>query len=257
MSRELSDDTRRLIRAALAEEPTPDGAHRAQLRRKVLARAAAGTVVSLVGTSVAKASASSVLSMAASGVGLGFGVGLALVGAAHFAFEPSAPAGIAGSAAAQSTRSAPARSIEHAALRAARPSALPPPASAEVLAGERVTAPPASAPLSLSPRAPVSASSIASSRTDSGPLRAELDLMARVQGALRDGDGARALELIALYDARHPSGVLETERLAAEVFAACQIGDGARARRAAPRFLARDSASALAARVKSSCASDP
>jgi hypothetical protein len=85
-------------------------------------------------------------------------------------------------------------------------------------------------------------------------LRAELDLMAQVQEALRDAQGARALELIARYDARYPSGLLETERLAAEVFAACQVGDAARARGAARRFLARDSASALAARVKSACA---
>lgn len=255
MSRELSDDARHLIRTALAEERTPDGAHRAQLRRKVLARAAAGTVASLVGTSVAKASASSVLSMVASGVGLGFGVGLVLVGAAHFAFEPSAPVGNALSASAPSARSAPARNVESPAPSATA-TVLSPPVSAEPSAGDRDSAPPAPARSPLGTRAATSVASLPSSRVENGPLRAELDLMARVQGALRDGDGVSALELIALYDARHPGGVLETERLAAEVFAACQIGDRGRARRAAPRFLARDSASALAARVKSSCASD-
>jgi hypothetical protein len=84
-------------------------------------------------------------------------------------------------------------------------------------------------------------------------LRAELELMNQVQLALRDGRAVRALELVARHAAVFPQGQLTNERLAAEAFAACQIGDVERARRAAAAFLRRDSSSALALRVKNTC----
>jgi outer membrane protein assembly factor BamD (BamD/ComL family) len=84
-------------------------------------------------------------------------------------------------------------------------------------------------------------------------LRAELELMSQVQTALRDNRGVRALSLLERYDDAFPRGQLGTERLAAEVFAACQVGDVARARRAATKFLQRDASSTLAERVKGAC----
>jgi hypothetical protein len=77
--------------------------------------------------------------------------------------------------------------------------------------------------------------------------------MSQVQAALRDNRGAQALSLLERYDDSFPRGQLGTERLAAEVFAACQVGDVARAGRAATRFLQRDSSSPLAQRVKGAC----
>ena len=246
MSRELNDEARALIRAARTDEQAPGGAHRARLRQKVLARAAAGSVVTLLGESVAQAGAHSLSSVVASSVGIGFGVGLVLAGAAPLAFSPSPAAhSVQAQAPTGSGRAAPRRRV------------VPESALAD---GER-PAPPWTAPVA-------SASSRELSEVNAAPaprrpslvappesaLRSELDLMARVQEALRDNQGARALLLIASYDARHPSGVLASERLAAEVFAACQTGDRARARRAADRFLAQDGASSLAARVRNACA---
>jgi len=247
MTRELSDEARSLIRHAVAEERPPGPAHRERLRHAILARAAAGGVVTLVGASVAKASTPSLFSVVATSVGVGFGAGLVLIGAAELALNPSATAPRA-----DPTTGVAARGTNEprAALARPLPSAMAPAA----------TVPPASSEASEEP-SPVNTAAaeareleVAPSATAGSALRAELDLMAQVQEALRDGRGARALELIAHYDTQYPSGMLETERLAAEVFAACQTGDAARARRVAARFLARDSVSALAERVKHSCA---
>jgi hypothetical protein len=119
----------------------------------------------------------------------------------------------------------------------------------------------ASAPASASGRYPGKQAEIGDSRalgdfsgSASEPdLREELELMGEVQAALRDGLGARALELTALHAGRFPRGQLARERLAAEVFAACQAGQSERALRAASRFLERDSSSLLAERVRNAC----
>lgn len=235
MGRELSEHARAAIRAGLAAEAPPSPAHRARLRRSVLVRAAAGGAL-LAGSGVAKASAVSLFATVASSVGVGFGAGLVLLGAAQLTLAPTSSGAAAhGERAVVSARSlAPARAIPIA------PGPVigeVPPEPSAALAHRLEFAP---------PRTPVSAVS-------GSPLRAELDLMAQVQEALRDGRGTRALRLIADYDARYPSGVLERERLAAEVFAACLVGDHTRAQRAAQLYLAQDRSSALASRVEKSC----
>lgn len=246
MSRELNSEARSVIRAALAAERGPDSAHRARLRQKVLSRVAAGGVVTLLGESVAQASAHSLSAAVASSLGVGFGVGLVLAGAAQFTFLPSSPA----SSAQLLDRPVSGRAVARQSVDPRRTLAVaaPPVPSATATVGSASPRPETaerSAPLKPWKEA-----------APDSPLRSELDLLARVQEALRDNRGARALALIASYDARHPSGALESERLAAEVFAACQTGDQKRARRAAERFLVRDGASALAARVRNACAYD-
>jgi hypothetical protein len=254
MTRELSDDARSLIRAAVAEERGPDRAHRARVRRELEVRVAAGGALTFAGASVAKAAAGhSVLATVTSFVGLGFGAGLVLAGAAQVVLSPNA-APLAPESPAKLAASARTSHAEFA---------LPPPApplaeSAASAAPEphEVRRPGENTALELpsgKTRALGDAALPGENARASSSLRAELDLMAQVQGALRDGQAARALELIARYDARYPSGSLVNERLAAEVFAACSIGDRARAARVAALFLARDSVSALAGRVKKAC----
>jgi hypothetical protein len=104
------------------------------------------------------------------------------------------------------------------------------------------------------PPAAVSTPLPASSSAEEDSLERELELMAEVQGALRDGRSELALELVQRHAAAFPNGQLVNERLAAETFAACRSGDPARARRAAALFLARDATSALASRVRNTCA---
>ncbi len=83
-------------------------------------------------------------------------------------------------------------------------------------------------------------------------LEQELAALERVQAELRSGRGETALAL--LDSSRSRGTVLAEERLAAEVFAACQAGQVERARRAAQSFLARNSGSFLTERVRRSCA---
>jgi hypothetical protein len=245
MTRELSDDARSFIVHALSEEAPPSPVHRGRLRRAVIARAAAagGGAAVLVGTSVAKAGAKSLLLAALGSAGVGLGAGVVFAGAAHFAFAPPA----APEAAASAVWQAPA--VPHVAAPVA---ALPRAVSVDGASAEAPSVPePAVMP---PPRGSLASAAPATSAAPGPALRAELDLLAEVQGALRDHQAARALELIARYDARFPRGSLVNERLAAEVFAACQIGEPARAKRVAALFLQADSTSALAVRVRSACA---
>jgi len=255
VTRELNDEARSLIRAALSDEHVPGAAHRARLRQKVLARAAAGGIATVLG-GAAQASAQPLSLIVASSLGIGVGVGLLLVGAAQLALPTRASLSPEPSARPMTARvldrreQAPRR--ESVVEVARTPSAEAPETSpSQSTAGEKSAAPPS---LKRNAEAIAPSSSISTDR--GSPLRAELDLMTRVQEALRDSQGTRALALITSYDALHPNGLLKSERLAAEVFAACQMGDRTRARRAAERFLAKDSSSSLAVRVKNSCA-DP
>jgi len=258
MTRELNDEARSLIRAALSDEHGPGPAHRARLRRKVLARAAAGGIATVVGGGAAQASAQSLSAIVASSVGVGLGVGLLLAGAAQLAFPTSSSGSPAPSARSANTpvldrrEQAPRRApvVEEAQAPTAE---VPQTSPGESTAGEKSAAPP-TLKRNADAIAPSSSSSSSSGTDHGSPLRAELDSMARVQEALRDSQGTRALTLIANYDALYPNGVLKSERLAAEVFAACQLGDRTRARNAAERFLAKDSGSSLAVRVRNSCA---
>jgi outer membrane protein assembly factor BamD (BamD/ComL family) len=87
----------------------------------------------------------------------------------------------------------------------------------------------------------------------SAELAEELANLRRVQEALRAGRGAEALRLLDAGSSRLDQGQLRQERLAAEVFAACQSGEVERARRAARRFLDENPATPSAARLQSSC----
>jgi hypothetical protein len=250
MTRDLSDETRALIRNALAAEVPPTHEHRSRLRRGVIARAAAaGGVALLLGSSVAKAGGKSLLLTALGSAGVGVGAGLVFAGAAHFAFDaPSAPEAAQSAQVARvaASRAAPARAMPVSSEPASVDEARPEPADVGEV-GEPAPA------LAAAPRA-VGEGRAAPVASAGSALRAELDLMTEVQSALRDGQGARSLDLLARYDARFPHGALTNERLAAEVFAACQTGDQPRAQRVAANFLQTDASSALAARVRNSCA---
>ena len=136
-----------------------------------------------------------------------------------------------------------------AAEKATRPAVAPrsPPPSRMGTESER---PPAAVP--TPPAAQQGAASAAN--PSNSALLAEVALLERVQTALRSGAGAEAL---ALLDQKLPrSGQLGAERLAAEVFAACQAGDRGRARRAAQLFFQNYPGTPATARVRASCAGE-
>jgi hypothetical protein len=71
--------------------------------------------------------------------------------------------------------------------------------------------------------APDAAPSVSAAR-----LAAEAALVREAQGAVRDGDWARALRLTARHRAEFPAGALGEERYALEIIAACRAGDAER-----------------------------
>lgn len=85
------------------------------------------------------------------------------------------------------------------------------------------------------------------------PLQAETQSLRRIQGALRAGDGSRALDLLATAAVEFPSGALHQERAAARVQALCLSGQIASAQAAARAFVERWPGSPLRARVETSC----
>lgn len=62
------------------------------------------------------------------------------------------------------------------------------------------------------------------------PLAYELQLIRSAQQALRDGEPARALPMLATHASRFPSGTLRDERMMLQVLARCSLGEVAAAR---------------------------
>ncbi|HWA75636.1 MAG TPA: hypothetical protein VG937_25045 [Polyangiaceae bacterium] len=270
MRSELSEAARLLIETATAQELEPGEQRRARLLQAVRARAllpdvqfdkAAQVTPGATASPVAPLGIWKVAGVAALGAGLGVGV----VGVAHMAFDPpsqppATPLVLVSTPRAH-TKTEPRQSNPP-------PELAPAPAAAALdasLGPSQLGSARERAPAAPSPRAEGSLSHSASSpeapaasepTPDSAnviALRAELALLNEMQGALRVGQASRALELVERHQREFPNGQLGTERLATEVFAACQLGDLSRARAAAQRFLKRDTSSPLALRVKGAC----
>jgi len=266
MTEELSLEARALIERAVREEPPASSVVLAKIRRQVISvGAAAGTIgvagkvaaagagsVLAGGTSTAVASSvfGSLLLGAALGVGVTVGPQLFDSTDAPLPSASSERAGISPVAPGTRAEAAPPAPVPAetrnagAPLSAKVPSAHTPQrkAATSITAADERAPTPTPLPEKTSPERQ------ARSGAD---LRQELALLERVQGELRAGNGARALELL---DERPATRQLTTEYLAAEVFAACQTGQRERARRAAERFLRLHPAGPLASRVRNSCA---
>jgi hypothetical protein len=87
---------------------------------------------------------------------------------------------------------------------------------------------------------------------EASPLRAELELLARVQRALRHGDAEDALRTLDAH--RSDDRVLLAERRAARILALCGVGRVAEARAAAAAFEREHPESVQGAAIASSCA---
>jgi hypothetical protein len=131
--------------------------------------------------------------------------------------------------------------------------AMPAPSAAPALeAGEApAREPPPSAPAPARPQTPPAAAP-----PSAGPdtLVDETKRLREVQGALKDGDAERALELLDAQSAEYGKGALGEERAAARVIALCKAGRAAEAEAARERFLRESPRSPLADRVRAECA---
>lgn len=88
--------------------------------------------------------------------------------------------------------------------------------------------------------------------TPAATLSEEVALLDDAVAALRRGEGAAALLMLDRYDRKFPQGVLNPEATVARIEALVAIGDLARARTIAARFLAANGDSPLAHRVRQS-----
>ncbi|MGH7440330.1 MAG: hypothetical protein ACRENE_31945 [Polyangiaceae bacterium] len=84
-------------------------------------------------------------------------------------------------------------------------------------------------------------------------IGAETQLLRRADQALRNGDPARALDLLDEHARTFPNGVLAQERSAERVTTLCALGRSSEARAEAARFLAATAESPLADAVRGSC----
>jgi hypothetical protein len=257
MTEPLSREARGLLQQAVSDESAlgADAARRARLKQALLsglAASSAGLVAGTTEAAVGVKAASGALSLV-KGLAVGLLVSGGIAGGFRLALssDAEAPPPTVASRAAAPRGAEPAQLAD--AVRAADASprvdeTTPPvaPALVDVSApGKARAAAPANSAEPPGAAKPAESAALA--------LRAELALMSEVQAALRDNQGARALTLIERYDGSFALGQLRNERLAAEVFAACQVGNVARAERAAAQFLLRDSSSPLATRVKGAC----
>jgi hypothetical protein len=87
----------------------------------------------------------------------------------------------------------------------------------------------------------------------SGQLGEEIGLLSRIRGSVREGAGARALDLLADYQGRFERPILGMEAAALRVDALCQSGQPEAARAAAEVFRNNWPASPLEQRVSSAC----
>lgn len=258
MTEPLSREARGLLGQAVSEEGAlrADAARRARLKQTLLsglAASSAGLVAGTTEAAVGVKAAGGALSLV-KGLAVGLLVSGGIAGGFRLALSSDAetPTPPVASSAVAAERAEPAKLADavQAADASPRVDQTPPaaPAFVELSTPANVRA---AAPASSTQPEPSTAAKPAESAA--AALRAELTLMSEVQAALRDNQGARALTLIERYDGSFAQGQLRNERLAAEVFAACQVRSVARAQRAAVQFLSRDSSSPLAARVKAAC----
>jgi hypothetical protein len=250
MSDELGPEARDLIARACREERAPEAHELRRIRNNVVLGAAPAAV--LLGAGEAAAATAKVTLVSLAGLatkGFLLGTAVAFAGYTVHGYEyrsVSAP-----------TLVRPAPKPE---------TSVAPPVPSEVLVSADSPTPvvpplerPESAVIrkrsssSVSSTPPVAHLPSSGALPDSAELREEVENLSRVQEHLRAGRGAEALRVLDASSSRLGQGQLRQERLAAEVFAACQSGDKERARSAARRFLMENPATPSAARLKTSC----
>ncbi len=206
-------------------------------RARLLARAGAGVAISTLATGVAARSASHGALVLCGKVALG----LALVGglgSAYYYSKRTVPP-------AATSKPLSAAAALPVVVAKSEPESTPPPTP---------TPEPQSPGPTVVPSAPRSrAAPKASAATTKRPsLADEVRAMQAVDGALRSGNAAHALEL--LDQAPVDTGGMAEERAAAGVFALCNLNHVDEAQRAAIAFARQWPKSPLAPRVASSCA---
>jgi hypothetical protein len=130
-----------------------------------------------------------------------------------------------------------ARPIDAEGVHARAPQEVQAPAEPEQAAPIVAARPPAVVARPLVPDAPVGSASPVAPRPRGISLSEEVALLDRARGALAQGDGARALRALDVYDAACPAGALAPEARVLRVEALVKSGDRRRAAEVAAPML--------------------
>ena len=274
---ELSPKARALF-ARTASRYEPTAGDRERLRRALYTRIAgpvAATAVTTASTAAASTShggaaasvvgkaGSSVVAKVLAGIVLVGGIGATTITLRH-ALQP-----MAAPPTARSSSASPSNATTVTMTAGARETILPPPAGS--------TAAPLAVPVDALPAAPVTkprrvlaantpsvsesaaSTEVVRNAAESRPamsdsLDDEMLLLRTAQLALREHDGARALDALDAHARRFPTGLLAEERAAARVLALCEAGRLAEAADARASFLTTHPSSPHVDRVRRSCA---
>lgn len=100
---------------------------------------------------------------------------------------------------------------------------------------------------------PAEPSPVSAEPAKASSLVLEAQLIGDASKALRDGNGARALQLLAEHAARYPNGALRQERQGLRALGLCATGQVSAAREAGRSYLKQSPDAPLAAHVKKGC----
>jgi hypothetical protein len=254
---ELSQRARDLIET-VGDHDGPGPSDRERVRRTLFtALAGAGATVAGSASATATAKAGAALGSGALAAGAGkvsATVALWIVGGGIAGFAIAAPVAMYAvsplsiSASAQPATANLAKPVAPQAIAATEPA--PPSAAAEPALTPEVDAVPVPARRDRQQLDPAPEPAKAASPS----VSAEVDLLKSAQRALSAGDAAAALSLLDRHGREFPGGALTVERMAAQVFALCELGRVVEARRVAGAFLKAAPNSPLVPRVTASCA---
>ena len=238
---DMSRETRDLIARGRAGTSMPVRRRNA-VKGAVLAKVAAGTLVTTSATAAAWTSTTKVIGAAVVALAIGGGT----VGVVKYENAKAERTKTAALATATQTRNPADLPIQNA------PPAEPTPA--QIAVAPQTTAGIETPAVVAAPvPTPIGRPTSTSTSTPKSTLDQEVSLLREAHDALSAGDPNRALALLDEHAHRFPQSALEPERSAERVFAYCAENASDAARGAASSFLAAHPAGPLADRVRASC----
>lgn len=248
---DLSKETRDLLTRGRGGPRMP-ARRRSAIKGAVLAKAAAGTIVTSSVTAAAWTTTTKALGMAAVALALGGGtVGVVRYENAKAARETATTAPTTTSAV--TTTSKPP-SVEPTEVTEPSPLPIPVALPPEPALTNAPAVPVVERPIAATAAATATATTAAiAGPVASSSLGEETALLREAHEAIANGDAPRALSILEQHARRFPTSALEPERSAERVFAYCAEHETDAARGAASAFLTSHPTGPLSDRVRSSC----
>ncbi len=253
---DLSKETRNLLARGRGGTGMPTR-RRTAIKGAVLAKAAAGTVVTTSVTAAAWTTTTKAIGMAAVALAVGGGtVGVVRYENAKAERENAATVTTRTNAVATTSKppsAEPLSTVETMTEPIPIPVALTPEPELTNAARVRVIDGTTATTTTATTTATTATTSTTSTTAASSSLGEETALLRRAHDAIASGDAPQALSLLEQHARRFPTSALEPERSAERVFAYCAEHETDAARGAATSFLTSHPTGPLSDRVRSSC----